>query len=191
MFTPAFVAQYKLTSANIVGALKAWQQKVGKCSTFRVRGVRSATSIATAFACGRSQWLTVCDVEAASTHRIAWAGGLRMRADYCRFVGPPGGVFLSCALAGDGGFGNLDFNSKPGFDPGYADQPHFMADVNGDGRADYCRFVGPPGAVFLSCALVGDSGFGNLDFNSKPGFDRCYADQAHYNTYVHQAGLDH
>jgi hypothetical protein len=50
----------------------------------------------------------------------------------------------------------LDVNSIPGLanlDPGY---PEFrvMADVNGDGRADYCRFVGNPGEIFLSCALV-------------------------------------
>ena len=103
------------------------------------------------------------------------------RADYCRFVGNPGAEFLSCALAtASGQFGNYDVNSNPGFaglDRGY---PEFrvMADVNNDGRADYCRFVGNPGAEFLSCALATASGqFGNYDVNSNPGFaglDRGY-----------------
>jgi hypothetical protein len=77
------------------------------------------------------------------------------RADYCRFVGDVGHEFLSCALAKrDGTFGNYDVNSargRAGLDPGYA-YFRVMADVDGDGRADYCRFVGDPGAEFLSCA---------------------------------------
>jgi hypothetical protein len=87
------------------------------------------------------------------------------QADYCRFVGNPGAKFLSCALAITSRsfgnyFGNYDVNSMPGlagFDPGY---PEFrvMVDVNGDERADYCRFVGNPGAEFLSCALATSNG---------------------------------
>jgi hypothetical protein len=90
------------------------------------------------------------------------------RADYCRFVGNPGAEFLSCALAtADGRFGNYDVNSLPGFPAGFdRGYPDFrvMVDVNGDGRADYCRFVGDPGVEFLSCALATPDGrFGNYD----------------------------
>jgi hypothetical protein len=75
------------------------------------------------------------------------------RADYCRFVGDPPGVFLSCMLAlGTGGFGPQHaFVSARGVDAGYANQPSAFADVNGDRRADYCRFVGDPPGVFVSC----------------------------------------
>jgi len=106
------------------------------------------------------------------------------RADYCRFVGNAPAIFLSCALSQPTGFGNYDWNSKPGLsglDPGYDNRPRFMADVNGDGRADYCRFVGNDPDIFFSCALstitydtnvptTATPGFGNYDWNSQPGF---------------------
>ena len=105
------------------------------------------------------------------------------RADYCRFVGIEPHIALSCVLADDLGYaGNYDFNSQPGFaglDPGYRERPRFMADVNGDGRADYCRFVGVDPTIALSCALATASGFGNYDFNSQGGlasFDPGYAE---------------
>jgi hypothetical protein len=66
----------------------------------------------------------------------------------------------------------LDVNSLRGLarlDPGY---PEFrvMVDVNGDGRADYCRFVGNPGMEFLSCALATSDGrFGNYDVTLDTG----------------------
>ncbi len=93
------------------------------------------------------------------------------RADYCRFVGNVPGVFLSCALAAaDGRFGSYDFNSSPDLMFGYGSLPRTFADVNGDGRADYCRFVQGQRGRFLSCALAtADGGFGNLDVNSDPG----------------------
>src|SRR5262245_12930067 len=93
-----------------------------------------------------------------------------------RLAGNAPDIFLSCALAkADNTFGNYDVNGKPGFpgnfDPGYSDRPHFMADVNADGRADYCRFVGNDPYTFLSCALAkADNTFGNYDVNGKPGF---------------------
>lgn len=95
------------------------------------------------------------------------------RADYCRFVGNAPNIFLSCALASASGFGNYDFNSAPGFDAGYGTF-RGLADVNGDGRADYCRFVGNAPDIFLSCALATATGFGNYDLNSRPGYDAGY-----------------
>ena len=72
-------------------------------------------------------------------------------------------------------------------DVGLKGFPRFMADVDGDDRADYCRFVGVEPTIALSCALAvtyGGGGvqagtFGNYDFSSKPGFaglDPGYAD---------------
>lgn len=97
------------------------------------------------------------------------------RADYCRFVGDPGEVFLACGLATAAGtIGNLDVRSAKNYDAGY-DTFRAMADVDGDGRADYCRFVGDSGAIFLSCGLAtAGGGFGNNDFNSAPGLDPGY-----------------
>ncbi|MEM7588358.1 MAG: M12 family metallo-peptidase, partial [Acidobacteriota bacterium] len=96
------------------------------------------------------------------------------RADYCRFVGDAPNIFFSCATAkADGTFGQYDINSAQGFagiDPGRADMPRLLADVNADGRADYCRFVGDAPYNFLSCALATATGtFGNYDVNSRQG----------------------
>jgi hypothetical protein len=94
------------------------------------------------------------------------------RADYCRFVGNSPNTFLSCALATANGFGNYDLNSGAGpanFDPGYSTMARFMADVNADNRADYCRFVGTAPNIFFSCALATASGFGNYDLSSGQG----------------------
>jgi hypothetical protein len=89
------------------------------------------------------------------------------RADYCRFVaGSP--KWLSCALSTGTGFGQYDFNSNQTreYEAGYLDRPVFMADVNGDGRADYCRYLGPRETMYLSCGLATDTGFGDKDINA-------------------------
>ena len=96
------------------------------------------------------------------------------RADFCRFVGNQPNIFLSCVLATATGFGNVELSGQPGMDLGYDNMPRFMADVDGDGRADFCRFVGNPGSIFLSCALSTPSGFGQLDWNSSPALDQGY-----------------
>jgi hypothetical protein len=93
------------------------------------------------------------------------------KADYCRFVGNP--AFLSCALSNGTTFGQYDVNSAPSLDQGYGNLPRFMADVNGDGKADYCRFVGGNPA-FLSCALSNGTTFGQYDVNSAPSLDQGY-----------------
>jgi hypothetical protein len=90
------------------------------------------------------------------------------KADYCRFVGDAPNIFLSCALQTSNGFGQYDVNSQPGYDAGYGNMPRFMADVNGDGRADYCRYVGDAPNSFLSCGLASSNSFGNYDVSGKP-----------------------
>ncbi len=100
------------------------------------------------------------------------------RADYCRFVGDAPNIFLSCNLATATGFDpdQYMFNSIPRLDWGYPNLPRTLADVNGDGRADYCRFVGDAPNIFLSCDLASGTGFdpNQYMFNSMQGIDVGY-----------------
>jgi len=98
------------------------------------------------------------------------------RADFCRFVGNGASIYLSCAISKpDGTFGNHEWKSRPGFDRGY-DWFRRLVDVNGDGRADYCRFVGAAATAYLSCALSKPDGtFGDIDWNSKSSYDKGYS----------------
>ena len=56
------------------------------------------------------------------------------------------------------------------YDMGYH-QNRFMADVNGDGRADYCRMVGDGQNKFYSCSLSSGSHFKYEYSISAAGFD--------------------
>lgn len=103
--------------------------------------------------------------------------------DYCRFVGDGSSIFLSCQISDNFGIetdSNYHFNSQPGVDRGYEHLPRWFADVNADGRSDYCRFVGndlPNGdGIFLSCLLAGTTGFesNQYGYNSAKGIDRGY-----------------
>jgi hypothetical protein len=101
------------------------------------------------------------------------------RPDYCRFIGSAPNVLLSCALQRDGGYGGPALNSGTPFDAGHADKPAFMVDVNGDGKADYCRFVGPADAPMLSCTLATAEGFAG-DVNSASGVDLGHAEMGRF-----------
>ncbi|MBO3745231.1 VCBS repeat-containing protein [Streptosporangiaceae bacterium NEAU-GS5] len=84
------------------------------------------------------------------------------RADYCRVVGS-GSYSLRCEVStGNGWNGAVQ---SGGLDPGW-DAGRSWADVNGDGKADYCRVVG---LVFQSvqCTLSTGSGWGQ-SFSSTP-----------------------
>jgi len=55
-------------------------------------------------------------------------------------------------------------------DPGYADRPRFLVDVNKDGFKDYCRATGDASRIYFSCILGGRSGFGENSYEFKsPG----------------------
>lgn len=78
--------------------------------------------------------------------------------DYCRVVGNT--PFLSCQLGKeDGGFRSerYGFNSEPGIDFGNPKMDQWMEDVNGDGRADFCRWVGTE--RFAAALLAGEDAF--------------------------------
>jgi len=70
-FTPQFVSAHQLNQTNVVAFLKAWQDKHGHCSTFRVRDVESANKITVRFHCEKSDFATVLDVQG-SPVKIAW-----------------------------------------------------------------------------------------------------------------------
>ncbi len=82
------------------------------------------------------------------------------RPDYCRFVGLRPNTFLSCQLAcPSSGYGiPYGFNSIVGIDWGYAGTRE-MKDVNGDGRADFCRTVGDALTRHVACDLAERTGF--------------------------------
>ncbi|MBW4623544.1 MAG: hypothetical protein KME17_29820 [Cyanosarcina radialis HA8281-LM2] len=107
------------------------------------------------------------------------------KADFCRVVGsrtsktiPPASGrpvlrdrFLACNLAEANGFGvdQYQFKSIPNIDPGYANFPKGFADVNGDGKADFCRTVGygTLDRMSLACNLAEANGFGADQYQFK------------------------
>jgi hypothetical protein len=90
------------------------------------------------------------------------------RADYCRAAGTweGSGSYLRCTFSNVGGFpDNSSDTWVPMDDWGYSDR-RWMVDFNGDGKTDYCRAVGGPGASsHLRCSVSNGSGF------SSPGAD--------------------
>lgn len=99
--------------------------------------------------------------------------------DYCRFVGSWPDVFLSCKLGADDFSGDeYAFNSIVGIEPGRDDLPRGMYDVNGDNRADFCRFIGEGRDLYLSCnlALTSENRFSDEPntFTSPRGLDVGY-----------------
>ena len=99
------------------------------------------------------------------------------KPDYCRFVSTPAGLQLSCAVRRDAGFADGAITTPLGFDLGYTDRPRFLADVDGDGRPDYCRFIGNPPNVMLSCALQRDGGYTGPALNSAAALDAGHPDK--------------
>ncbi len=98
------------------------------------------------------------------------------RADLCRLEGPyPNGTYgIVCTTnLGIGGpqefVTTAGFNSGPGYDK--ADTRAYT-DVNGDGRADFCRLEGPgaSGSYEIHCTINLSVG-GTADETVSPGFD--------------------
>jgi hypothetical protein len=83
--------------------------------------------------------------------------------DFCRFVGDPPTVFLSCQIGLQSGGYSAEpygFNSVQGIDQGYPNMDRALVDVNADHRADFCRYVGDAPEVHRLCDLAGMTGFG-------------------------------
>ncbi len=52
------------------------------------------------------------------------------------------------------------------FHQGYGDRPRGFKDINGDGKADYCRFVGDDPNIIESCNLAESNGFSADQFHN-------------------------
>lgn len=92
------------------------------------------------------------------------------KADYCREVGNHPNTFIRCEYATAQGFKG-GFSAK-GLDMGYTSLRSFT-DVNGDGKADYCREVGDHPSTFIRCEYSTGDGFKGA-FSAK-GIDMGYA----------------
>jgi hypothetical protein len=79
------------------------------------------------------------------------------RQDFCRVAGTGSNGFASCTLSEGKSFG--DTLTSKGLDVGYADTRQWR-DVNGDGRADFCRAVGTSRELFSCTLSEGRRGFG-------------------------------
>ena len=81
------------------------------------------------------------------------------RADYCRLAGGTGNFYLICTLSEGIRFGKTISSGK--IDPGFATD-RVWADVNGDGRADYCRRTGGTNLVNsrIACTVSAGTAFG-------------------------------
>jgi len=96
------------------------------------------------------------------------------RANFCRIIDDSRGRRLSCAKSTGSSFGQFDVESDPGYDIGF-ESLRMLADVNGDGLADYCRIISDGLINRFSCGLSNGSRFGSNDAQSDgfaiyPGF---------------------
>lgn len=93
--------------------------------------------------------------------------------DFCRMVAPSDdltNLFFACALAGTENLTSTSFRTpgvKDGFRISYDD---YMRDINGDGRADYCRILKWSDNTYQPvCSYAGDMGFDSKErIDSKP-----------------------
>lgn len=82
-------------------------------------------------------------------------------ADFCRVIGISGDYHVQCTLSTGAGFG--DTYTSQAIDPGDPATRRW-SDINGDGKADFCRIV--PGNI-LKCLLSTGDGFAQ-DISSTP-----------------------
>lgn len=88
------------------------------------------------------------------------------RTDYCRFIGDGSDFRLSCMLATANGWSGT-VESVGGFNAGYNNKPKFFVDLDSDGKAAYCRFVGKD---VLQCAQSNGTKFVDKVLESGPNF---------------------
>jgi hypothetical protein len=92
------------------------------------------------------------------------------RADFCRIIDDSQGRRLSCATSSGSSFGSFDVESDAGYDIGLGSL-RTLADVDGDGLADYCRVMGNRQNRRVSCGRSNGSRFGSNDVQSATGID--------------------
>lgn len=85
--------------------------------------------------------------------------------DYCRMVqrGDPKNKFIACALGGTENMSSVRFRTKSVKDGFRLSRDDYMRDIDGDGRADYCRIL-KEGEEFLPlCNTTTDTGFSSKE----------------------------
>lgn len=96
--------------------------------------------------------------------------------DFCRMVAPSDdlkNLFFACALAGTENLTSTSFRT-PGVSDGFRiSYDDYMRDINGDGRADYCRILKwSDGTYQPVCSYAGDMGFDSKErIDAKPPDD--------------------
>jgi CubicO group peptidase (beta-lactamase class C family) len=68
-----FINAHHLNASNVVSFLTTWHNQVGRCSSFRVRDVRSGDKIEIVLPCEKAAWDIVLSVDEKAPHRIAWS----------------------------------------------------------------------------------------------------------------------
>lgn len=83
------------------------------------------------------------------------------RASFCRLLGNPGAYQVACTLSTGTGFGQTIWSNflDPGIDQTNAGASWWV-DVNGDGKADFCRLIGTTDNYQMACTLSTGTGFG-------------------------------
>lgn len=82
--------------------------------------------------------------------------------DYCRMVekkGNPKQKFIACALGGTENLTSIGFRTPSVKDGFRLSRDDYMRDVDGDGRADYCRILKQGEEFQALCNLATESGF--------------------------------
>ena len=86
--------------------------------------------------------------------------------DFCRMVSKKGSddLFFACALAGTDNLDSTSFRTASVKNGLRLSKDDYMNDINGDGRADYCRILLAADATFQPlCLRAGDSQFDGRD----------------------------
>jgi hypothetical protein len=78
------------------------------------------------------------------------------KADFCRVIGATGTTRAVCTLSSGTGFGATI--SSQVLDAGLEDDSRTWADINGDGKVDFCRKIA--GGTQLACTYSNGDGFG-------------------------------
>jgi len=86
-----------------------------------------------------------------------------IQSDFCRMVqkgNDEKNKFLACALGGTENLSSTSYRSKSVRDGFVLGRDDYMRDIDGDGRAEYCRVVKQSDGTFLSeCNMATETGF--------------------------------
>jgi len=84
------------------------------------------------------------------------------KADYCRLIGRDADQRVSCTLSEGSQFGKTIVSDKIGWGE---EGTRLWGDVNGDGKADFCRVIGKAEKALIACTLSNGDAFGKTIFD--------------------------